>query len=284
MKPVPITMDFAMDNFGISHNSLKPNSSKISLVGAVGQLVEMGSLSKKKKSQSVHRQVADYSVDSVLTPTIAALGPLAQEPERNTLRLQTTNSNYSVAEEQKVSDLNDPRGLRSAVEQIERDLAVTFCDEVVARLNEEEDVRVRSQCLQTLGLLLISNGSLLQHVDDQIRSLKEERPRRDYVEYGFWKKMDRECPVNGDLHRDIVYLIRAPLDSVSRAGSSSSADDSEEKVFDNVFERESILIKMCFWRFLIIHFRSRNVLGIEQEQNENRESECGNQKIQRISD
>ena len=214
-------------------------SSKFSLFQAAGQLVEMGSF-KKNKSQSVHRQINDYSTDSMYS----GLSPLAQspnEPEPVGLRMERTDSDYvdneelKMESEPKAPDLSDPLSLRAAAQQIERDLAETICDEVVSRLNgqsmesKEGDVRVRSLCLQTLGLLLVSNPQLLQYVDGQIGSLKAERPRRDYIEYGFWKKMDRECAVNGDLHHDVVYLIRAPLRSADAVGHGHGHDDKEEE-------------------------------------------------------
>jgi len=136
---------------------------------------------------------------------------------------------------------DDKETARSSVQRIERDLAQRLVDSAVERLNEEEDVRVRSQCLQTLGVLLISNPLLLQHVDERIRRLKEERPRREYIEYGEWKKRDRECPVNAELHHDIVFLIRAPLkmdDDVDRD------DDDKKERADGVADGDRM---PAFW-------------------------------------
>lgn len=39
--------------------------------------------------------------------------------------------------------------------------------------------------------------------------------------------MDRECAVNGDVHQDIVHLVRGPLDSVRGVAGAGNAENGK---------------------------------------------------------
>merc|ERR1712228_1040299 len=82
------------------------------------------------------------------------------------------------------------------IEDIEYKLCQQICEEVVERLNEENDVRVRSVCLQMLDLLIVSNQKLINEIEEQ-----------QSIDWNIWTQKDKDCAVNGDLYKDIGHLL-----------------------------------------------------------------------------
>eukprot|EP01084_Bolivina_argentea_P078806 143016_1 len=93
---------------------------------------------------------------------------------------------------------------KSTAENIEYKLCQDICEEIIDRLNIEDDIRVRSICLQILGLLIIANTQLINYISKQ-----------NIIKYIYWKKMDENCCINADIYNDIIYLLPEQEDNIN---------------------------------------------------------------------